>query len=292
MALPVGLLNAFVVFSDSRNITEAAGQLKMSQPALSKQLRQLEEMLPAPIFAFSGRKKILTPFGRDLHRRLKLRLGDLQEIVRESWTLHTLPERNTLRIAGRRGILDRMSGKLKFGGSLIFLESSNDQVIQSLLSLEAEIGVMHRIPDTHELTVKSLFKEEFQLAIPKSFVSGPPSLNAALFRRLGEKPCLGYKTNDEILAAACAAHGLKLEELRMARATESYPSLAEMVEAKFGWTVLPSYLKLSESKVWSLPLSARMLPARHFFAVYRPEFASVPWFKELIADMQRSFTGG
>lgn len=289
MDIPVSLLNAFVVFNDSANISEAASRLGVTQPALSKQLRRLEDSLPAPVFIQTGRKKTLTPFGRDLHQRLKTRLGDLRDVVRDSWTMHASPAQSTIRIAGRRGLLDRMSTKLKFEGTLIFQESSNDEVMQSLRSLEADIGIMHRIPETHELTVKPLFREDFVLAVPKNFLPSPPTLGPALMAKLRELPCLGYKPDDAILKSFCDFHGVDLASLRMTRATESYPSLGEMAEARFGWGVLPAALNLSEARCWLLPIPAKMLPARHFSVVYRPEFASVPWFKELIGDIRRCF---
>ncbi|HEY8272056.1 MAG TPA: LysR family transcriptional regulator [Pseudobdellovibrionaceae bacterium] len=58
--IPVHLLNAFVVFNESKSIGEAAVRLQITQPALSKQLKQLEERLPNAVFTFSGRKKVLT----------------------------------------------------------------------------------------------------------------------------------------------------------------------------------------------------------------------------------------
>ena len=68
-AIPLSLLNSFIVFNESNNITDAATALGITQPALSKQLMLLESILSEPVFLLRGRKKVLTPFGTDLHKR-------------------------------------------------------------------------------------------------------------------------------------------------------------------------------------------------------------------------------
>ena len=287
--IPVHLLNAFVEFNDSKNITEASVKLRITQSALTKQLKQLEEFLPNRVFTFSGRKKTLTPFGQDLHRRLKDRLGNIQELVRETWTLHSDAEQAKVKIAARRGILDRVSGQLKFKGAIYFQELSNYEIFESLRSLKAEIGIVHHAPDTHELIAKPLFKEEFHLVIPKSLVSNRPFFGEQLFSQLKARPCLGYRPDDEILKSVCTFNGVDANSLKIVRATENYQSLSGMVDAKQGWAVLPSYIAVSESRNWIVSIPAKVFPARQFFVVYRPEFASVAWFKELILEIRSCF---
>ncbi|MGZ3802506.1 MAG: LysR family transcriptional regulator, partial [Bdellovibrio sp.] len=138
--IPITLLNSFVVFNESKNIVEAAQKLGITQPALSKQLKQLEQSLSEPIFFLRGRKKMLTSFGQDLHLRLAERIGNLQEVVEHTQKVHSDSAVTTIRIAGRRGILDRISGKINTPRNLHFIESSNENIIGSILSLKADVG--------------------------------------------------------------------------------------------------------------------------------------------------------
>jgi DNA-binding transcriptional LysR family regulator len=177
----VALLNAFVIFNESKNIVEDAQQLGITQPALSKQLKEFESGLSVPVFTMQRRRKVLTPFGRTLHIRLKDRLGNIQKIISDEQTHYQSPLHAKLSIAGRRGILDRMSTRLSFEGSLFFIESSNEKIIESLKNLQAEIGITHIVPDSHEIIAKPLFKEEFHLVIPKKFVPNKPVIGNTLF---------------------------------------------------------------------------------------------------------------
>ncbi len=125
--------------------------------------------------------------------------------------------------------------------------------------------------------------------IPKSLLAGRPTLGKSLFSRLAEIPCIGYGAKDEILSALCAIYSVDPAEIKIVRATENYTSIAEMAEAKLGWAVIPSYLKVSEKVCWSVDVPSKALPIRQFFGIYRSEYSSVPWFKELILGIQACF---
>jgi LysR family cyn operon transcriptional activator len=286
--IPIHLLHAFVRFAEAKNINEAAKTLGITQPALSKQLQLLEAALPGKVFMLSGRKKVLTPFGQALHKQIKDRIGNLQEIVNQAWAMHTDPRQAKIRISARRGVLDRISSKVKFPGSLFFLESSNEQTIASTLGLSTQIGIAHSFPETHDLVAKPLFMENFQLAIPKNFLTQRPALGNSLFAKLEQIPCIGYKPEDELLQALCRHYGSELRNLHLVRTTENYSSISEMVEAKFGWAILPSYIKAPE-KAWTLPIQSHALPRRQFFLLYQKEFAAIPWFKHLLAEIRTCF---
>ena len=283
------LLNSFVVFNESKNIVEAAKQLGITQPALSKQLKEFERGLKIPAFTAQGRKKVLTPFGRMLHQQLLKRLGNVHEVIDDTLNRYQNAQHAKLSIAGRRGVLDRVSQRLKFKGSLFFVESSNDGIIESLQKLTSEIGITHIVPDSQEIMAKPLFKEEFHLLIPKAFIPNHPSISENLFLRLKDFPCLGYRPNDEIIRSVCSYYSLKSTELKMFRATENYNSLKEMVIADMGWAVIPSYLKVPAKDTWTIPISNKVLVNRQFFLIWRTEFSSVPWFKELILEIQNCF---
>lgn len=57
------LIPSFVAVADAGNVTRAAAELSLSQPALSAQLRRLERQLGAELFARSAAGVTLTPAG-------------------------------------------------------------------------------------------------------------------------------------------------------------------------------------------------------------------------------------
>ena len=56
-------LRYFVAVADAGSITQAAHRVRVAQPSLSRQLRQLEDDIGEPLFDRSGRRARLTPAG-------------------------------------------------------------------------------------------------------------------------------------------------------------------------------------------------------------------------------------
>lgn len=287
--IPIHLLNAFVVFNESPNITAAAAELGITQPALSKQLKSLEDLSEHRLFTLIGRKKVLTPYGRDLQGQLKSRLSGIQELVVQSGLLHMDPQHAEIRFAARRGIIDRCCREIQFPGTVNFLEFSNEQIITGLLNQNIEIGVVHSVPDSSELIVKPLFKEEFKIVIPKQLLKVKRNYGAGLFADLKSIPCIAYKKDDEVLRQLFRAHSLDAGELKVSRITSSYSSIAEMVQAKLGWAALPAYLEIDPAKNWIIPIPKDLLKHREFSIAYRREFKDVRWFKDLVKEVTDCF---
>ena len=64
-------LKYFYHVAKTGNVTKAADEIHIAQPALSKAIKQLEEELGAPLFYKRGRNIYLTPFGMYLQERLE-----------------------------------------------------------------------------------------------------------------------------------------------------------------------------------------------------------------------------
>ena len=77
-------LDALVFFEAAarhRNFTRAAEELRVSQVAVSKRVRALEDDLGAELFARQGRALVLTPAGRALADRVRAGMGFLEEAI-------------------------------------------------------------------------------------------------------------------------------------------------------------------------------------------------------------------
>lgn len=66
-SLDLSLLRTFVDVVETGNLTESAKRLRMTQPAVSQQLRRLEEAVRRALFTASRRPKTLTKDGEILH---------------------------------------------------------------------------------------------------------------------------------------------------------------------------------------------------------------------------------
>ena len=78
--MEISTLKNFLVVAREGNITHAAQALHMSQPALSRQIKMLEEELGKPLFRRTQHKVVLTQTGIDLKERAEqiVRLTDLK----------------------------------------------------------------------------------------------------------------------------------------------------------------------------------------------------------------------
>lgn len=75
-------LQHFVCLARTRSFVKAAEQLFITQPALSRSIKSLEDELGQPLFDRIGRKIELTRFGQDSLQRSQLLLDDAKELQR------------------------------------------------------------------------------------------------------------------------------------------------------------------------------------------------------------------
>ena len=61
MRLTLRQIQVFRAVCDNRSYSRAAEDMALTQPAVSLQIRQLEELLGQPLFDYVGKKLYLTP---------------------------------------------------------------------------------------------------------------------------------------------------------------------------------------------------------------------------------------
>ncbi|VTN03970.1 Cyn operon transcriptional activator [Raoultella ornithinolytica] len=91
-------LTCFLAVAEHRSFTRAATALHVSQPALSQQIRQLEELLGVLLFDRSGRQIRLTDSGEVWLTYARRVLQELEEGKRALLDVEDL-QRGTLRVA-------------------------------------------------------------------------------------------------------------------------------------------------------------------------------------------------
>lgn len=74
------LYRIFVVVAEEENITKASERLNISQPALTKQIKNLENQLSAKLFERKNKGVELTAFGKELYEKLKNPIEELNKV--------------------------------------------------------------------------------------------------------------------------------------------------------------------------------------------------------------------
>lgn len=88
--LPTDLLRSFIAVVELGGHSRAGAALGRSQPAISLQIRRLEELVRAPLLTQEGRSILPTPAGEALlsYAREMLRVNDVQSAI---FTARTRP---------------------------------------------------------------------------------------------------------------------------------------------------------------------------------------------------------
>lgn len=74
------LYRIFVIVAEEENITKASEKLNISQPALTKQIKNLENQLSAKLFERKNKGVELTAFGKELYQKLKNPIEELNKV--------------------------------------------------------------------------------------------------------------------------------------------------------------------------------------------------------------------
>ncbi|MEO6300735.1 MAG: LysR substrate-binding domain-containing protein [Paracoccaceae bacterium] len=142
-------LRAFHFVALHGGFTRAAEELHVTQPAISDQIRKLEEEYDVLLFNRNKRLVTLTTAGREL-LDITRRLFDAQ-----GQALELLSESRAMRAGNLRIVADSASHllhiltafRVKYPGVRISVRSGNTQsVVDSLHSYEADLGVLGEIP--------------------------------------------------------------------------------------------------------------------------------------------------
>lgn len=175
MILNMNQLRAFYTAAKQNSITKAAEVLMVTPPAISKQVRQLEETIGMKLLYRSGNTIELTDIGRDVFRESEAvfeKITDMENYL-EDISIGKLGE---LRIGcpqtPAKYIMPRLIARFKEthpGIRIIVDQGTNMEMVRNLLTSRNELALIRNRPDDRRLKMKVLRNEEILLlAAPHS----------------------------------------------------------------------------------------------------------------------------
>lgn len=241
--MDIAQLRTFVHVAGLGSLSKAAGRLRIAQPALSRQIRMLEEELGIRLFDRHGRGMVITEQGRDVLPYANRVIADLNEFK--------------ARAAGVGAVL---SGHVAVGLPPTVADIMSVPLISAFRGRHPEVTVRLASAFTGDL-LDWLNRGEIDLAIlydPRAarslrsrpllreslFLIGPPDAGLSMrravpFREVAREPLLLPSTRHglrNILEAFAREAG---ESLHVVVEADSYMALKELVRQGHGRTILP-----------------------------------------------------
>jgi len=239
-------LRYFVHVADARSFSKAAVFLRVAQPALSRQVRKLEDEIGMPLFVRAGHHLELTEAGQLLLGRAHLLLRQASNTLDEvrssaanlggTLTIGVSPATSEL-VAP---LLMRECGRLYPQLRLDFIEGFSRYVFEQLLNQGLTLCLIHNPPPHKSIAAHPLLIEEMYLV-------GPPPGTGALApvsskRKLDKSQLEGLPLilpNEAHALRQLIGRALGGARLRIAAQTDGMVTTRALVSAGHGYTILP-----------------------------------------------------
>ena len=277
-------LESFVTIAHHGNFSRAARFLRLAQPALSFQMKKLEEELETKLIIRDRPRIRLTSSGEllyqratmilDMARQTRKAISDVNELKRGRLTLSAIP---SLIGCWLPPVIEKYRAKYP-NIELTLLEDSSSGVAEAVSSGVADLGFLQLPTDNRKFEVHGLIREPFQLLVRKDTVKGRGAVRLVDFR---DHAFIFYKGRARDVALdACRRSGF---EPKIACESGELDTIRALVNARLGIALLPNLaltpqlpaglkvLELSQPKVnrtlgWICSKNRTLNPAATAFA--------------------------
>lgn len=241
--MEISQLRTIIHVSELGSLSKAADRLNIAQPALSRQVRMLEEELGVPLFYRHGRGMVITDAGQEVLRHAQRVLGELEEI-RACVSGEDASLRGHVSIGMPPTVADILTESLVSvfqerhpEATLRIVSAYSVYLLDWLQRGDVDVAILFETRSSRTLRSTHLLQEELHL-IGSNKTQLDPSVTTK-FSDLGNRKLL----------LPSRGHGLRniLEDcardaditLNVAVEADSYSTLKNLVKTGHGMTILP-----------------------------------------------------
>ena len=240
----------FLALAKDLHFRKAAERLYISQPGLSRQIKQMEEDLGINLFERHNRKVELTKAGLYLQKELSNTFKKLDDILSHAKLVNDGMDGN-LKLGYVGSAMQKVIPELllkyknKHPHVLFSLkEMDNEKQIQALLNQEIDVGFirMERVP--RGINIRSIFEDTFSLVLHKNH-----PINEENFKDLSQLKDESFILFDSSYSESYHEKVMQIFDHSnfspiISHYTVNASSIFRLVENNFGVSIVPTSLKL------------------------------------------------
>ncbi|MEC1722936.1 LysR family transcriptional regulator [Schinkia azotoformans] len=243
----------FQTVAKMQHITQAAEQLAISQPALSRSIAKLEDELGVKLFNRKGRNIYLNRYGEMFLKRVEQAIKQIeigtQEVLQD---IH--PESGTINLAflpslGMSFVPDILSTYRSEFPNVKFLlhQTSNQEIFSQVKSGKVDLALFSLLEDDEDLIWEPLMTEELFLIVSKNHWLA--EYDEVDLKMIENEPFISFREGyglRTILHNFCLEAGLAPD---IVFEGEDIGTVSGLVSANLGVSIVPNIEVLKKTKV-------------------------------------------
>lgn len=233
------LIETFIKLTENLSFSKTAKYFNTSQPVISRQVKELEELLGVELFRRTKRSVKITEEGRGFLQKIERPFLDLKEAF--NGDIIAAEKRISFRIAatkeaGENYLLPRvvkLKKKFPHVHFSLYLVSSKE-IEELIIKNEVDVGFVYTLP-----VRKSFISFEMKKDFPS--LVGPKKINFSDLKSMDEIPFVTYWKEDDFLQSFLNKNINKKEQnkCKIAFSVNSHPKMLELVKEFNYFAVMP-----------------------------------------------------
>lgn len=241
MHLTLRQLQIFDAVVRQQSFTRAAEALHLTQPAVSMQMRQLEEQIGVPLFDLVGKQIHPTDAGRELHRHARLIDARMRDLVSSMEEFRGVQRGELdLTVASTANyFMPKLIAAFcaRHANVQVRLQVSNQtQILETLSASNRDLAIMGQPPDDAELVARPFLDNPLVvIAAPNHPLAGRRNIT---LKRLEREGFISREPDSGTRKAAERHFSRYGREFRSAMEMSSNEAIKQAVEAGLGLGVM------------------------------------------------------
>lgn len=277
----------FKTVAEELHFSKAAARLFISQPPLSRQIKELEEELGVQLFSRSNKRVTLTDAGKYFRDEVEALFSRLEESKNIARQIHQ-NESGELRIGYISSVYQSYLAEVLKAMRLVFpyVKTSLNEVptltqIEALEEGRLDVGILRAPVHSRRLELQTLYFDPFVVVVPRGSPDFADQKELAVF--LKASPFIFFNKDfaahyNEKLVEICERLGFRPDIVHEAN---NVNSILQLIESGLGVSILPASLQQQYGHLEVDFIQLKGIPVHtEVVLAYKPENrnAALKWF--------------